>query len=147
MFVRIEGTDLPGRRCGPNPDGAWYENVHVGIRNRQDATELVAGDAPTAAWEVEITTRITDENTIDFGGPYVHGKPGERCIYLDWGTVGEDRRFTRVRAAKLRLDLIEASVLRTAQAGRLTGRLGLTDPKGQPRCSSVRPPDIVWSAG
>ncbi|NEE59503.1 monooxygenase, partial [Streptomyces sp. SID8455] len=28
----------------------------------------------------------------------------------------------------------------------LTGRLGLTDAKGQPLCARVRPPLISWSA-
>jgi hypothetical protein len=30
--------------------------------------------------------------------------------------------------------------------GLLVGRLGLTDPKGNPRCAAVRPPVIEWSA-
>jgi|GEM_PF-5397207 len=29
--VEIEGTDLPGRRCGPDLDGIWYENIDVGF--------------------------------------------------------------------------------------------------------------------
>jgi Family of unknown function (DUF5990) len=29
----------------------------------------------------------------------------------------------------------------------LVGRVGLTDPKGNPVCASVRPPLIEWSAG
>jgi Family of unknown function (DUF5990) len=34
-----------------------------------------------------------------------------------------------------------------AKSGRvLVGRVGLTDAKGHPRCASVRPPDIVWTA-
>jgi Family of unknown function (DUF5990) len=28
----------------------------------------------------------------------------------------------------------------------LVGRLGLTDPKGNPLCAAVRPPIIEWSA-
>jgi hypothetical protein len=30
--------------------------------------------------------------------------------------------------------------------GLLVGRLGLIDPKGNPRCAAVRPPVIEWSA-
>src|SRR6267142_628070 len=30
--------------------------------------------------------------------------------------------------------------------GLLVGRLGLTDPKGNPLCAAVRPPAIEWSA-
>jgi hypothetical protein len=33
------------------------------------------------------------------------------------------------------------------RTGLLVGRLGLTDPKGNPTCSAARPPTIEWSAG
>jgi hypothetical protein len=52
------------------------------------------------------------------------------------------------RRAKLWLDAITPSVLeRAVQQGALIGRLGLTDPAGNPLCASVRPPLIEWSAG
>src|SRR4051794_34474199 len=31
VLVTVEGADLPGRRCGPSPEGGWYETVHVGL--------------------------------------------------------------------------------------------------------------------
>ena len=48
VVVVIEGTDLPGRRCGPDPEERWYENIHVGVRHRTGPLELVPGDAATA---------------------------------------------------------------------------------------------------
>jgi hypothetical protein len=32
-------------------------------------------------------------------------------------------------------------------SGLLIGRLGLTDPKGNPTCAAVRPPLIAWTSG
>jgi Family of unknown function (DUF5990) len=46
------------------------------------------------------------------------------------------------------LDGVPPTVLDEAgKSGLLVGRLGLTDPKGNPTCAAVRPPAIPWSAG
>jgi hypothetical protein len=143
MQVTIEGFDLPGRPCGPNPEGEMYENVHVGLRYRKEPSELIPGDADSARWDFDINVKPGP----DFGGPYVHGRRGERCVYLQWGTVDE-AGFTLFRAAKLELDEIDRGVIDTAArpGHRLVARIGLTDGKGHPRCASVKPPAIVWSA-
>ena len=59
----------------------------------------------------------------------------------------DDAGFTLFRRAKLSLDAVPAAVLDEAlDLGLLVGRLGLTDPKGNPRCAAVQPPVIGWSA-
>jgi hypothetical protein len=85
MVVEIQGRDLPGRRCGQSPDGGSYDNIHVGIVRRADTIELVPGDAPSARWQLEVTVRRGADGTIDFAGPFVHGKRGERHLGLRWG--------------------------------------------------------------
>jgi hypothetical protein len=42
MQIRIEGSELPGRRCAASGDFPGYESVHVGVqhRNRRDEEEL-----------------------------------------------------------------------------------------------------------
>jgi hypothetical protein len=148
MVVEIRGRDLPGRRCGPSPDGGGYDNIHVGIARRADTIELVPGDAPSARWQLEVTVHRGDDGTFDFRGPFVHGRRGERHLGLRWGTVGGDGTFTVFRGAKLRFADVDASVVQRAlrSGGRLVGSLGLTDAQGWPRCASVRPPEISWSA-
>lgn len=148
MLVEIRGTNLPGRRCAPNPQGEAYENIHVGIGRGDTLTGLVSGDAPSARWQIDVKTRVSDARDIDFGGPFVKGKRGERFVYLSWGTVDEHGAFTLFRAAKLWLSEVDPSMIQEAlQPGRrLVGSLGLTDRKGYPVCASVRPPAIVWSA-
>lgn len=37
-------------------------------------------------------------------------------------------------------------LVQALELGVLVGRLGLTDPKGNPLCAAVRPPVIEWSA-
>lgn len=147
MLIEIRGGDLPGRRCGPNPQGEMYDNIHVGIGRGDSLSGLVPGDASSARWQIEVKTRVQDGGDIDFGGAFVKGQRGERFLYLSWGTVDDDGAFTLFRAAKLWLSEIDPSVLQEAMrpGHHLVGSLGLTDRKGHPLCASVRPPAIAWS--
>jgi hypothetical protein len=81
------------------------------------------------------------------GGPYVHGRKGDRFLYLSWGTVDALGHFTMFRRAKLHVVDIPPDLLRRAAAGEgtLVGRLGLTDGRGDPICARVRPPTVTWS--
>jgi hypothetical protein len=107
---------------------------------------LVAGDAPSAVWTMDCTAAPAPDG-IDVKGPYIQGPPGGRFIYLSWGTVDDTGGFTLFRRAKLWLGAVPPAVLdRAREQGLLVGRLGLTDPKGNPRCAAVRPPVIDWSA-
>ena len=148
LIVEINGTDLPGRRCGPSPEGRMYEDVHVGLARRGDTVELVRGDARLARWEFEVKVRRDENGTLDFGGPFVHGRRGERSFGLRWGTLAWDDSFDVFRAAKLRLSDVEAELIEHALStgGRLVASLGLTDEDGYPVCASVRPPEVSWSA-
>ena len=145
--VEIRGTDLPGRRCGPNREGQMYENIHVGMGRGDTLVGLIPGDAPAARWQIEVTVRVRDHGEVDFGGPLVKGTRGARFLYLSWGTVDPGGTFILFRAAKLWLPDVPPSVLQEAlrPGRRLVGSLGLTDAEGYPRCAGVRPPDIVWS--
>ncbi|MFC5762158.1 DUF5990 family protein [Actinacidiphila bryophytorum] len=150
MLIRIEGSGLPGRECGPSPDSPQgYRDIHVGVQRRGRPGELLGlhpGDAASAAWELEATASPV-EGGWDVRGPYVQGPPGGRFVYLAWGTVDADGAFTMFRRAKLLFDGVGADVLAAAVAdGVLVGRLGLSDAKGHPLCAAVRPPAVTWSA-
>lgn len=147
VLVEIRGRELPGRRCGPDLQGRMCENVHVGLWRRGGPIELVPGDARVARWEVQLTVRRDEEGALDFGGPFVAGRRGERSLGLVWGTLAFDDTFDVFRGVKLRLADLDVSLVEQVleRGGHLVGSLGLTDENGWPRCSSVRPPDIVWS--
>jgi Family of unknown function (DUF5990) len=148
--LRIEGFDLPGSSCGPSPERpGGHHHIHVGVQRRGRPDELLgltSANAASASWVLDCAVTST-ETGYDVTGPYVSGPPGGRFVYLSWGTVDGDTAFTMFRRAKLWLDPIPPDVIDTARAdGELVGRLGLTDPKGNPLCASVRPPQIEWSA-
>lgn len=160
MRIRIEGTDLPGRTCPPPGTGDTphhdaphhetpYRDVYVGVQRRGRPGELLGlhpGDAASAHWELECTAKATPGG-IDVTGPYVQGRPGERFIYLSWGTVAGDGAFAMFRRAKLMLAAVDPDVVeRAARTGLLTARVHLTDARGGPICARVRPPYVEWSA-
>jgi hypothetical protein len=149
MLIRIEGSDLPGSACGPSPDvEGGYHNIYVGVQRRnrpQEHLELVPGDAASATWTLECDAVLSDTGW-DVKGAYIQGPLGGRFIYLSWGTVDNGQAFTMFRRAKLWLEAVPPKVIeRASKSGVLVGRLGLTDPRGNPLCASVRPPLIDWS--
>jgi len=149
VLIRIEAHDLPGRSCGPSPERPdGHHGIEVGVQRKNAPGELlgqVSADVDAVTWEVEATP-VAPGGT-DFRGPYLSGSPGARFIYLSWGVVEAPGSFEMFRRAKLMLDAVPGEVLAEAQAsGVLVGRLGLTDPKGNPTCAAVRPPLIEWSS-
>jgi hypothetical protein len=144
--IRIVGTDLPGRDCPPGHNFPGYSNVHVGMQTKRRPPELLdlqPGDADEANWTIDC-----EVDGSDFRGPYIQGRPGERFIYLNWGSVDGDGQMEMFRRAKLMLaDVPQAVLAKAATKGVLVGRLRLSDAKGEPLCAAVRPPAIEWSVG
>lgn len=138
MLVRIAGVNLPGRSWG------GYENIHVGVQCRAEAVDLVPGDAGEAVWEFPVELRPAG----DFRGPHVQGRRGDRFVYLTWGTVDPGGAFRMFRRAKLMLAAVDPAVIAAAgePAHTLVATLSLTGGDGSPRCASVRPPAITWTA-
>jgi hypothetical protein len=145
MHIRIEGHDLPGRAGAAKADELRLHNVHVGVQRDREVVSLVSASAESAVWELEVAGREVD-GLLDVGGPWVHGRPGARFLYLSWGAV-DGEAFAMFRRAKLLFGDIPTDLLRAAfeGGGVLVGSLGLTDACGDPKCARVRPPDIVWT--
>ncbi|KQZ67279.1 DUF5990 family protein [Nocardioides sp. Root151] len=140
MRVRIEGHHLPGRAY------AEHTNVHVAVQVGRLPHEPVRGDAREASWEFDVRVVPTDDGP-DWRGEAVHGRRGERFLYLTWGDVS-DGEWGMFRRAKLMVDDIDAALVSVADkdADRvLVARVHLTDDYGCPRCARVRAPAIEWS--
>ena len=145
MHVRISGVNLPG--CAfCRSDGSVMENVHVGVQLRRDPAHLVRADTRQATWLLDLDVIHTDDG-VDFRGPAVQGRRGERFIYLTWGNVDEAGHFEMFRRAKLMLNRVEPDVICAATpSGVLAATVDLTDAQGGPRCARVDPPALVWAA-
>jgi hypothetical protein len=142
--VIITGIHPPGRSfC--RPDGSVMDNVHVGVQVAREPSLLIRADASEMRWEVEVVV-VSRNGSLDFRGPSVHGKRGDRFIYLTWGHVGPDEAFEMFRRAKLMLDRVEPGLIELAvTTGRLDARVDLTGDDGGPQCARVDPPAIAWS--
>ena len=93
-----------------------------------------------------MSTWSTRTVSLDFRGPAVQGKRGERFIYLTWGNVDATNGFEMFRRAKLMLDRIDPELIESAaRDGRLAATVDLTDDRGGPRCARVDPPALAWS--
>lgn len=136
MDVRIVGDPLPAATFGGHP-------VLVGMQ-RGRVVELprpVAGTSMT--FEAELDVVVTAAG-VDFRGPWVQGRRGDRFLYLCWGHDSE-AGFVMVRRAKLMLGPLDPAEMVGARAGCvLEGRLPLVDARGGPVCAAVRPPAIRW---
>ena len=145
MHVVIEGHNLPGRTWhAPGTDRV--DNVHVAVQLGREPDGPVPGDATSASWSVDVQVTVDADGALDFRGPAVQGKRGERFLYLTWGNVGL-HGFAMFRRAKLMLHRVDPALVREADAaGRsLVASVDLTDGRGGPRCARVDPPAIVWS--
>jgi len=160
LTVVIEGSELPGLTCRPEPDGQGHRNVHVALYSRSKdrpsltmpgnpwtVTEPVPGDAPAARWEMEVSVKQGPDGGFDFAGPFVRGVRDDRHLGLAWGDLPGDGTLRMFRGAKLRLVDVDPGLIEQAMRPRrkLIGRIRLTDARGNPICARVHPPYLTWS--
>jgi hypothetical protein len=124
--VQIE---IVGYECPRLPE------VTVGVQRGREVVDVRAAADGDLRWLVE--ARLVDGP--DLRGPYVHGRPGERFLYLCWLRSG-----VMFRRAKLMLGTVPDELLRAAAETGLQGRVRLAMPDGSPVCAAVRPPVVEW---
>jgi hypothetical protein len=165
LNIVIEGTELPGLSCQPEPDRTAHRNIHValstkarGIAEGQSwlsvplkpglAVSPFPGDARETRWEVTVTVRGSADDGYDFTGPAVGGDRTDRHLGLVWGDVPGDGTLHMFRGAKLRLiDVPPGLITEAMRPGRhLVARVRLTDDRGNPVCARLPPSHLTWSA-
>jgi hypothetical protein len=143
LALRIIGRRLPG--------SSWSgrHGIHVGVQEGTRVIGLVDAGEGEAVFDIELDMVEADEGGVDFRGPYVNGRRGERFVYLVWGEVDDTGDFAMFKRLKLHLaPLLEQfpppSVLASRRAQAV---LELTDTRGRPLAASVRPPWVTWRLG
>ena len=103
----------------------------------------------SARWELDVRVVTGSDASVDFKGRAVHGKRGDRFLYLTWGNVDDDECFQMFRRAKLMLNRIDRELVNSAEQLQrpLVGVVRLRDANGAPRCARVDPPDLEWKLG
>lgn len=165
LSIVIEGTELPGLGCQPEPDGTVHRNIHVALSTKAKgiaegqpwltvplkpglAVNPFPGDAAGTRWEVTVTVRGSADDGYDFTGPAVGGDRTGRHLGLVWGDAPGDGTLHMFRGAKLRLaDVAPGLIAEAMRPGHhLVARVRLTDDCGNPVCARLHPSHLTWSA-
>ena len=134
--LRIRLHDLP-----PPVPGV---DVFAGVQIRRDVEQvtLLEEDPLELTAEFEIVAPERGDDRVDFRGPYVQGKRGDRFVYVSWGSSGDPEDFGMYRRAKVILDEIPAALL---DGSDLVASIDGTSPDGGPVCARVRPESVAWT--
>ena len=146
VVIQVDGRNLPGIRCNPSPEAGPYESVHVGVGPRFAADHLFPGDAPSTSWRFDIRVMPADDGSLDYRGPMVSGKRGDRFLYLNWFAITDGGEFKPFRRAKVDLTAIDAALVKQAieEDAELHCTVELTDAKGNPTCARFKASMISW---
>ena len=139
ITLKIRCYNLPGVQVGER------NAVRLGIQKRQEVMEDVAADAEEALFVAPIRVEFKATGTANFLGPFVHGTPKERFIYLCWGerTKEQWEGFGRV---KLQLLSIPHALLYRASDTNspLEVSINMTDEKGKPIFATIKERQLFW---
>lgn len=91
--------------------------------------------------EFEVVER---DDGLDFRGPYVQGRRGERFVYIAWGLGADPADFHMFRRAKVMLHEIPARLL---VGDTIVATIDGTSADGGPVCARVRPEHVAWGPG
>jgi hypothetical protein len=126
----------------------WPAHGFAGFEGRQDIqVELQVRDGlePGAhedgtrwVWTTPITLKPLPDGGVDFAGPAVSGKRGERFFYLSWSSRTLHGR-DRFRRAKIQLRELTPAQLAglLKRGGTITARISALARDGGPACATV----------
>jgi Family of unknown function (DUF5990) len=148
LNFRIIGTDLPGMKFARS-QGALVdrEPIFLGVQKQNEVIDRVRGDASCAVFnfQIEVSSKAGE---LDFRGPFVHGRKGDRFLYLSWEEQGKDGSFTMFRRVKLPLSAINAKDLKrslfSGSPKLVEAKVELTGEDHGPLCGTVAEKSISW---
>lgn len=138
--IRLRGEGLRG------PGNGESDGLHLGIQRKREVVSVVPRSTASATFTLDVDVVSPGDGVLDFRGPFVHGKRGDRFLYLSWGEVARDGSFGMVQRTKIRLGFIDPSLVERAldTGATLQGTLELSDQRGCPRSGTLKPEHIAW---
>ena len=140
ITIRLHCIDFPGRDFDGKAD------IKVGPQKGDEVVDDVFGDANKADFLFDLRVeRNPKSGKPRFLGPYAHGTPVERFLYLCWG-VRHGPLFEMFRRAKIHVSHLDWATVETAARTKrpIEATLRLTDKKGGPLCATVKAEHIEW---
>jgi hypothetical protein len=152
VIIQLNCTDLPG------VEFEGRTKVRLGIQRGQEVIEDVLANARSVTFNCDMRVeKNAKTGKPNFLGPYAHGTPEERFIYLSWGEKRGEKRGEKggekegqhwhmFRRAKVHLKHLD---WKTVEKALSTGQpieavIKMTDKKGGPLCASVKDEYIKW---
>jgi len=126
--LKIECVDLPPH------DWGGHSEIWLGIQCGKEVVQEVKLPIESAVFKADL--RVTEDSAgtnPNFLGPYAHGTPQDRFVYLCWGRP-YGGHWVGFRRVKLRLSRLNWDSLET---NRLHIRVHCTDDKGGPVCAGT----------
>lgn len=123
-------------------------NIRVELQTRDGHEPGRPAPEQGQQWITSVTVKRLTEGTLDFAGPAVHGKRGERFFYLSWsGEAGGVRvRFRRLKIHLREVKLAQwTAALRPGAKALLQARVHAVAKDGGPACASVPLLDGGWT--
>ena len=113
-------------------------NIRVEMQTKDGHETGTSAANNSLKWTTEIIAKTAADGSLDFSGPAVHGKRGERFFYLSWSgeRAGQRAMFRRM---KIHLRTVtEAQIAYAAKSGgTLVARVHAVAKDGGPACASV----------
>lgn len=121
------------------------DGVLFGLQSGTEVENPVPACA-TAQFQTVIDVVGTGNPELDFTGGHVHGRRGDRFIYLVWGFASPTEPFVMFARAKIKLNGVPGDLL-AAAADRgevLIAELEATNTRSEPASGTIKPPAIGW---
>lgn len=135
IAVRVHAHNMPTDWCRD------HGVTQLGLSRAKEVVAAVSTDHAAADFDLTVDV-VSKPAGLDFRGPHVFGRPGERFLYLNWtcapGGTGGGR--VKLQLAHADPELVESALT----GGTLVADLDLTSTKGGPVYASVRPPALTW---
>lgn len=132
ITILIRCHDLPGVRFEERTA------VRLGIQKGQEVVDDALAEGASVTFQATLRIGGRKSGEPNFLGPYAHGKPGDRFLYLCWGERMAER-WDPFRRAKVPLTHLDWRRLDQAwNTGEpITLTVAMTDKRGGPVCGSV----------
>ncbi len=128
-----------------DPPFAVTDGVLFGVQSRHHVDDPRPA-CVTTEFHTAIDVAPTVNSGVDFAGEHVHGRRGDRFIYLAWGMPDPTEPLVMFARAKIKLDSIPADLLDVSvmNGQPLIAELQATNPKGQAASGTIKPPTVDW---
>jgi len=120
--------------------------IYLGVQQKKE----IVMDTPTTIaskdFIVPIQVKPAKDGQPNFLGDFVHGKVGDRFLYLVWyrknGVHKEGFRRAKIKLAPIIWEYIEKAIQFNKP---IEAKINLTDNKGGPVCATLKPTNIEWA--